>query len=166
MKRAILLCIAIGVLSLPFHGCRAPLLKSSAKQAESVVASIQADPIKMYYAAGLGLLVVGAIVIAFGGKATGGTLCALGAGIAWFGQVLLLHSWLSIVVIIGIGVIVTILAYDRWRTNGALKESVAAIQSHGDIKRDMCNGDAKKQEAIRPVIDRVKRALRAEGRLL
>lgn len=123
------------------------------------------DPVMMYYAAGLAVILIGVAVLAFGGKATGGILIVCGAGVSYFGQTLILRPWLSLTAVLATGVILAFIAYDRWKTRKALDETVVVVQNHPELKSEVGGGDAKIQERIRPVINSVKSKLRQAGRI-
>lgn len=140
--------------------------RQTAEVAETALAATPGmQPLTMYYIAGLLVILVGVAVFAFGGKATGGILAACGAGIAYFGQTMILYPWMSLVAVLAAAVVAAFIAYDRRRHRDTVKELVPVVQAHPELKPEIAGGDPEKQARIRPVVNSAKKALRAEGRI-
>lgn len=161
---ALFLACCLGVATLA--GCQLNPLRISPAKAPSIESALSlASPIMLYHGAGVAVILAGVAVLVFGGKISGATLIACGAGIALFGHALILHPWLSLLAVVSAGVVTAFVAYDRHRKTKALDASIVAIQPHGEVKQTMCDGDTGKQQEIRPVINERKRRLRAEGKI-
>ena len=163
MKYRLLAYMAASGLMFILPGCVNPISKLG-KTTKEAVEAYAVDPISLYLIAGAALMGIGFIVIAFGGKATGGTLAACGAAMALFGRALS-HAWIPFVCMGVLMAIVCCLAYDRWRKWKATKEVVAAGEKLPVIKDYICDGNSERQNAIRSVIQKAKSELRAVGRI-
>ena len=175
MKRNIVISLwfAVVAITAALSGCRSPIWHGSAGGVSgALAASSSGNPVYWYYGGGLGLMLAGAVVFAFGGRASGAVLAMFGAGTAYFGHTLILYPWVALAATLGAAGVAALIARDRWKKQKDLtlkdrtvKELVAAVQKHPEVKEDIGDGDPERREAIRPAVNSAKSELRREGTL-
>lgn len=169
MKKDILaasaLIIMLGVLVV-FMGCR-PFAGSTTSGPKSVKVAMVENPVWMYTAAGVGMMVFGALVVAFHGKGPGACLLVTGAVIGGFGHVLATYPWVILVAVMVGGAATVMIAYDRWRqgkTLGIIVEEVQAVPGGKQVKAGIKAKGPEVEEEVRRVIRPIKNQLAKAGK--
>ncbi len=160
--------LIVVTLVLIAAGCR-PFARMTAPDISAAVPSIAFEPIYLYYVAGGVLMVLGIVVVALRGRATGFILVAGGAGMACFGQTLLRHQWLSLVAVVGAGAVAGFIAYDRWKARRELHrnqdvgeilvQKIGSLPGGKEITASIVEDGPEKESLVRSVVGPIKERL-------
>ena len=171
------LFLAIFAIVVFTAGCRA---KSAAPETPGgrIVRSADAavaEPMRPYFAAGLGLLVLGGLAAIAGAKTAGLAAMALGGAVTAIGVVIVQYPWAVLLAfLLAVGVAGAAL-FDRWRTKNELVRNRSALAATAQVIQNLPEGKAIKQgladlgseveERVREVVTPIKDRLRREGKI-
>ena len=157
--------------SAPPSGLAAALREVNASPAALAVS----EPMRPFFAAGLGFIVLGGLVFCLGGKGSGLTLLALGALTTATGVLFVQYPWAVLLLALAAGGVAALAAYDRLRARRELsrnREALAAaaeviqkLPEGGAIKKGLAAMGAETEAIVRSVITPIKEELRREGRI-
>ncbi len=134
-----------------------------------------AGPMRPYFAAGLGLLVLGGLAAIAGAKAMGFASMILGGALTALGVVIVQYPWAVLLAFL-LAVAVTGLAlFDRWRKQRELAKNRDALTAAAQVIQNLPEGRAIKQgladlgsdiaAQVREVVTPIKDQLRREGKI-
>lgn len=156
------------------------IAETSSQVAQKTIESVASyNPSSLYSVVGLIIILAGICIAFFINKAQGCSLILCGAGVAYFGQILATQPIVCLIAVILMQIVLGLIAYSYWKekndhastnknlekTAVALKETVAVIQNHPEIKPEIGDGIPSVQEQIRPIISQTKIILKEEGRI-
>ena len=169
--------LAIVVVAVFTAGCRS---KSAAPKTWSgqIVRSADAavaEPMRPYFAAGLGLLVLGGLTAIAGAKTAGLAAMALGGAVTAIGVVIVQYPWAVLLAFLVAAGVAGAALFDRWRTKMELSRNRSALASTAQVIQNLPEGKAIKQgladlgseieEQVREVVTPIKDRLRREGKI-
>ncbi len=141
-----------------------------------------AEPMRPFFAAGLGFIILGGLAVCAGGRATGLALLGLGLATTATGVLFVQYPW-SVLALAAVAVIAAgAAAYDQWRARrrlaaaaGELARNREALEAAAEVIQNAPEGKAIKtglsalgaevERTVRAVIDPIKDKLRREGRI-
>lgn len=141
-----------------------------------------AEPMRPFFATGLGFIVLGGLVAGFGGRGAGAVLLGLGLATTATGVLFVQYPWAVLVLALFAGVVAAVAAWDRIRARRALaeadrelKDSRDALAATAEVIQNVPEGRAIKaalaglgkesEDKVRQVINPIKEKLRREGRI-
>lgn len=133
------------------------------------------EPMRPFFAAGLGFIVLGGLTFCFGGRGTGLALTGLGVATTATGVLFVQYPWATLILALAAGALTAAAAWDRLRARRDLALSREALEAAAAVIQNRPEGKAIKEglaalgeEAagrIRSVIDPIKAKLRREGKI-
>lgn len=134
-----------------------------------------AEPMRPFFAAGLGFIILGGLTLCLGGRAAGFTLLILGAFTSATGVLFVQYPWAVLVLALVAGVVAVLAAYDRLRARRELADNREALEATAEVIQKLPEGKAIKnglvslgeevEDKVRAVIDPIKEKLKIEGRI-
>lgn len=185
----IALCVCVWVGLVGVAGCGKSASDGDAVRAEEpsrLAATLQdigkapaslsvSEPMRPFFAAGLGFIVLGGLVACFGGRGTGYALMGLGVATTGTGVLFVQYPWAVLVLALAAGAVAVLAVVDRVRTARELSRSREALEATAEVIQNVPEGGAIKaglsklgeemEARIRSVIDPIKEKLRSEGRI-
>lgn len=140
------------------------------------------EPMRPFFAAGLGFIVMGGVVLCLGARGTGAVLLGLGVATTAVGVLFVQYPWTVLLVALAAGVLTAAAVYDRIRarreldaTAGELGRNREALEVTAQVIQNIPEGRAVKaaladlgpetEDKVRRVISPIKNKLRREGRI-
>lgn len=187
-RNAVGYCLAVSViLAALLVGCVGSSREGAVDTGESRLAATLKDiggapaalavsePLRPFFAAGLGFIVLGGVTVCFGGRGTGLLLMSLGLATTATGVLFVQYPWAVLVLALAAGIVAFLAVYDRLRTARELARNREALEATAEVIQNVPEGRAIKaglsglgseiEARIRAVIDPIKEKLRSEGRI-
>lgn len=140
------------------------------------------EPMRPFFAAGLAFIVLGGLVVFFGGRGSGFLLMGLGVATTATGVLFVQYPWAVLLLALAAGVLAAAAIFDRMRarkelaaTVGELDRSTEALEATAQVIQNIPEGKAVKtalsnlgsdaEAKVRRVISPIKDKLRREGRI-
>ncbi|MCC8181076.1 MAG: hypothetical protein LIP23_09240 [Planctomycetes bacterium] len=133
------------------------------------------ESMQPFFAAGLGFIILGGLVLALGGKFTGLTLMGLGVATTGTGVLFVQYPWSVLVLALAAALLATYAAVAGLRSRRELDQNRAALEATAEIIQKVPEGRAvkdglaalgpDKESEIRAVIGPIKDKLRREGKI-
>lgn len=149
-------------------GCRrepAPVVQTAGRHLLAISNEVTVGHMNYLTRGGAFLMFAGVVAVAFGKRVFGGTLFVGGGMMLGYFTYLAEMPWMIAALIALASAVFILWLWQTGRLRGTLKETITAIQSHDEVKAEMCGGDVKRQAKARKVIDPIKKELRDEGRI-
>ena len=141
-----------------------------------------AGPMRHFFLAGLGFLVLGGVSACFGGKGTGVSLMFFGAVTTATGVLFVQYPWTVLLLALAAGVLIVISAVDRFRdrrklsatarellvNRQALTATTEAIQNTPEgsaVKARLSAMGKEIEETVRSAVTPIKEQLRRDGKI-
>lgn len=141
-----------------------------------------AEPMRPFFAVGLGFIVTGGVVLCLGARGIGALLLGLGVATTAVGVLFIQYPWAVLLVALAAGVLAAAAVYDRIRARreldaatGELGRNLAALEVTAEVIQNIPEGRAVKaalanfgpdtEARVRRVISPIKDKLRREGRI-
>lgn len=134
-----------------------------------------AEPTRPYFAAGLGLLVLGGLAAIAGARTAGLAVMALGGAVTAFGVLIVQYPWVVLLAFLAAAGAAGLAFFDRRRTEKELTGNRSALAAAAQVIQNLPEGKAIKrgladlgkdvEEQVRQVIDPIKERLRREGKI-
>lgn len=177
--------IAIFVLLVAVGGCgfsrggnnastHSPVPAAAGGITAAAVDSV-AEPMRPFFAAGLGFLVIGGLAAAWGGRAGGLLLMGLGAATTAVGVLFVQFPWVVLPLLLVAMLAAGLALWDRMRARRELLRSQDVLAATAQVIQNTPEGKAIKtglaqlgknvEERVREVIDPIKERLRNEGKI-
>lgn len=187
-KHGFLALLVAGTLTLGLLGCfdkETPPAEST-RQSSTLTTALRdigqapaalavSEPMRPFFAAGLGFIVLGGLAICFGGKGSGFALMALGLGTTATGVLFVQYPWAVLLLALAAGVVAFIAIVDRLRARRELANSRQALTAAAEVIQKVPEGAAikkglaalgeKTEAAVRAAITPIKEQLRKEGKI-
>ncbi len=142
-----------------------------ARPADAAVAS----PMRPYFAAGLGLLILGGLAAVLGAKATGLAAMVLGGALTALGVVVVQYPWAVLLAFLLAVAAAGLAFFDRRRKQRELAKNRDALAAAAQVIQNLPEGEAIKQgladlgsdvaRQVREVVTPIKDRLRLEGKI-
>lgn len=133
------------------------------------------EPMRPFFYAGLGFIVLGGLVLCCGGKGTGLVLLGLGAATTATGVLFVQYPWAVLVLALAAGVAAALAVHDRCRARRELRRNGEALEAAALVIQTVPEGRAIKkglaalgdevEEMVRSVVTPIKDKLRREGKI-
>ena len=133
------------------------------------------EPMRPFFAAGLGFIVLGGAAMCLGGRKTGATLLFFGVLTTATGVLFVQYPWAVLCVALAAGLLAIAAVYDRFRTRRELERDREALAITTEVIQNCPEGGAIKQgisglgrdweEKVRQAVRPIKERLRREGRI-
>ncbi len=137
--------------------------------------SAVAEPMRPFFAAGLGFIVLGGVAACLGGGGTGLLLMGLGAATTATGVRFVPYPWAVLVLALAAGAAAALALFDRRRARLELGLSRDALAATAEVIQNAPEGQAIKaglsalgreiEARVRAVVDPIKERLRREGKI-
>lgn len=134
-----------------------------------------AEPMRPFFAAGLGFIVLGGLTLCLGAKGTGASLLALGVATTGTGVLFVQYPWAVLFLALAAGCVAVYAVYERIaarrelsRNRDALAATAEVIQKlpeGGAIKRGLSALGREVEEKVRLAVSPIKERLRREGKI-
>ncbi len=134
-----------------------------------------APSMRPYFAAGLGLLVLGGLAAVVGAKAAGFASMLLGGALTAIGVVIVQYPWAVLAAFLLASGVAGLAFFDRWRKQRELAKSRDALAATALVIQNLPEGKAIKQgladlggdvaAQVREVVTPIKDQLRLEGKI-
>lgn len=183
IRRATLLCLAVTLLAAGCGGRREPAAAAPSSGLAAALRDIGgapaalsvSEPMRPFFAAGLGFIVLGGLVLCLGGRGGGLTLLALGALTTATGVLFVQYPWAVLLLALAAGGAAALAAHDRLRARRELSRSREALAAAAEVIQKLPEGEAMKrglvamgaktEAKVRSVITPIKEELRRDGRI-
>lgn len=188
-----LAAVVLAVLAAGVAGCRPEAEPAPEKGNGGFAATLRgiggapaslavSEPMRPFFAAGLGFIVLGGVLVCCGGRGVGFILLGLGVATTATGVLFVQYPWSVLILTLAAGVVAALTAFDRLRARRALAETERelgrnreALEATAEVIQNIPEGRAVKaaltglgtdaEETVRRVITPIKDKLRREGKI-
>lgn len=157
--------------SLPVSGLAATLHDLGEAPASLLVA----EPMRPFFGAGLGFIVLGGLLLCLRAQTPGFILLAIGAFTTATGVLFIQYPWAVLLMTLAAAAAAVLAAYDRLRARRELERDRTALEAATEVIQNIPEGKAVKngiaalghdvETAVRQAVDPIKEKLRQNGKI-